>query len=286
MKKTLNYTKKTISLFLAVLMILSCWVWVAPEKAEAANTPGEGYYYVQVYGDYLDWSNKSGFVQNTWTITYITNNGTGTTATTTLSYVKNVDYNETDAGSLTGTDGNELHDIILAAGWVPGFPTEVKNTVQTEKYNDGCGEKDGDLWTTQPRILYVGSEENTTTVSGKEIAKYGDRYAGEKNKSQTITVFTVDLNNAEIKPEGASVRNISDATITIPKMGSGNTNSSGVITGDIYDQYGVKLMSGQTPDSYYVGDVTGAAIYTLETHGIGVDKTTKQVISFLCSRFY
>ena len=32
MKKNL---KKSLSLFLAVLMMLSCWVWVAPQKAEA-----------------------------------------------------------------------------------------------------------------------------------------------------------------------------------------------------------------------------------------------------------
>lgn len=31
-----NQIKKSLSLFLAVLMILSCWVWVAPEKSEAA----------------------------------------------------------------------------------------------------------------------------------------------------------------------------------------------------------------------------------------------------------
>ena len=38
MKKYLiKQTKKSISLFLAVLMVLSCWVWVAPEKAEAAK---------------------------------------------------------------------------------------------------------------------------------------------------------------------------------------------------------------------------------------------------------
>ena len=33
-----KYFKKSISLFLAVLMLMSCWVWVAPEKAEAAYT--------------------------------------------------------------------------------------------------------------------------------------------------------------------------------------------------------------------------------------------------------
>ena len=39
MKKYLkSQAKKSMSLFLAVLMLLSCWVWVAPEKAEAGTS--------------------------------------------------------------------------------------------------------------------------------------------------------------------------------------------------------------------------------------------------------
>ncbi|MBO5937763.1 MAG: hypothetical protein J6Q79_09180, partial [Clostridia bacterium] len=40
--------KKTLSLFLAVLMVLSCWVWVAPEKAEAGNIELKTEYEVEV----------------------------------------------------------------------------------------------------------------------------------------------------------------------------------------------------------------------------------------------
>ncbi len=35
--------KKSISLFLAVLMLMSCWVWVAPEEAEAGNISATNY---------------------------------------------------------------------------------------------------------------------------------------------------------------------------------------------------------------------------------------------------
>ena len=35
--------KKSISLFLAVLMVLSCWVWVAPQEAEAGNISATNY---------------------------------------------------------------------------------------------------------------------------------------------------------------------------------------------------------------------------------------------------
>ena len=36
-KKHLTYAKKTLSVFLTVLMLMSAWVWVAPEKASAAS---------------------------------------------------------------------------------------------------------------------------------------------------------------------------------------------------------------------------------------------------------
>ncbi len=44
-----NQIKKSLSLFLAVLMVLSCWVWVAPEKAEAiANVAEKTKYEVEI----------------------------------------------------------------------------------------------------------------------------------------------------------------------------------------------------------------------------------------------
>ena len=45
MKKTLRTGKKVCSVFLAVLMVITAWVFVAPEKAEAA-TAGKYYYKV------------------------------------------------------------------------------------------------------------------------------------------------------------------------------------------------------------------------------------------------
>ena len=37
MKKAKTIGKKTLSVFLAVLMVLTAWVWVAPTEAEAAT---------------------------------------------------------------------------------------------------------------------------------------------------------------------------------------------------------------------------------------------------------
>ena len=32
-----NQVKKSLSLIMAVIMLMSCWVWVAPQKAEAGE---------------------------------------------------------------------------------------------------------------------------------------------------------------------------------------------------------------------------------------------------------
>ena len=72
MKK--NSFKKAMSLFLAVLMVMSCWVWVAPQEAEAAATLGT-YRKADKYGTpYWDgsdvykstWNSGSSFTTFTW----------------------------------------------------------------------------------------------------------------------------------------------------------------------------------------------------------------------------
>ena len=72
MKKT--YFKKTISLIMTVLMIMSCWVFVAPEKAEAAATLST-YRKADKYGTpvwdgsdvyYSKWNSGSSFTTFTW----------------------------------------------------------------------------------------------------------------------------------------------------------------------------------------------------------------------------
>ena len=53
MKKFLKTGKKTLSVIMAVLMVMTAWVWVAPEHASAAA----GKYYVRVYISVVDYGN-------------------------------------------------------------------------------------------------------------------------------------------------------------------------------------------------------------------------------------
>ena len=71
-----NQLKKSFSLFLAVLMLMSCWVWVAPEKAEAA-APNN--YTVELNFTVSDACN-GGEVRAD--VTHVANNGTGSATTT------------------------------------------------------------------------------------------------------------------------------------------------------------------------------------------------------------
>ena len=130
--------KKSLSLFMAVLMVLSCWVWVAPTQAEAANSPHEGYYFVQVIANVTDWTaSMNKHTTYKWTCYYKENNGTGTTE-------KNV--------ALTAhTDqllSSNKTDAVIASGWVYGFPTRV--------VNDWAWEKKADGFTVDQPGIYVG----------------------------------------------------------------------------------------------------------------------------------
>lgn len=255
--------KKSLSLMMAVLMVLSCWVWIAPEldlEAEAADYSNDGYYYVQVFGNYHDWTNGTGVQKNDWIVTFKENNGTGTERTQTLSFVQDPKY-----GNHPNIEGAALNNIIIAAGWVPGFPTKVRH-----EYNvSGCG---SDSFGVQPREFWVGNKEDTTNRSGTKVAAYTDQYSANSNNGYDI--FNVDLNS--YKPVATSFKSTSGSmekkTISdIPKLGSTEVKSVTCSAGGAYDQYGVRLLTGEV--SYFIGaDQNGSAEYTKDGQGIWAEK--------------
>ena len=110
MKNQIKKTfKKSLSLIMAVLMVLTCWVWVAPTQAEAADYR-DGYYYVELRTNVTDTGNEDG---STITVTYKTNNGTGETK----EYVKTYGQMSWDGQTSTSTTCNEtlLHPAFHTA---------------------------------------------------------------------------------------------------------------------------------------------------------------------------
>lgn len=97
--------KKGVSLFLAVLMLLSCWVWVAPEKAAAADTP-----YRLSITYYIDDPVNAGTAN--LIVKHKNKNGTGTETTTT----NDVEKMRTGSAGATHTDTFSYE----------GFPTQIQ----------------------------------------------------------------------------------------------------------------------------------------------------------------
>ena len=67
MKKTLKMGKKALSVFMAALMVMTAWVFFAPEKAEAATA---GSYTITLYANV---DNELNDCKNRLNVTYKTN---------------------------------------------------------------------------------------------------------------------------------------------------------------------------------------------------------------------
>lgn len=111
MKKFTRTGKKALSFFLSVLMVLTTWVFVAPEKAEAAN----GSYWLNVKVNVTNKADKQENIQKSyWTITYRPNNGRGNE--TTMEY----NIRENEYGVLSNESNGQYMHVE-----VPGFPTKI-----------------------------------------------------------------------------------------------------------------------------------------------------------------
>lgn len=162
MKKQL---KKSLSLMMAVLMVLSCWVWVAPTKAEAASTQ----YYVEVWAKGI---RKTGRATkgNTIEVWYEGKNGYDNSGTST-GEVKLDEYMFSDSKTSEGAD------VLVYYGNLSGFPIKASHYAST-----GFGRNFGydalgiyvrnasgtmELVSTTDGCSWSG-DEHTVTVTAKE----------------------------------------------------------------------------------------------------------------------
>ena len=234
MKKTLRTGKKVCSVFLAVLMVLTAWVFVAPEKAEAA-TAGQYYYKVtfQVTDDMDNVQMKS-------TLYGRGNNGTSGSEVTiaTKNYTSDTKFSgtitimegTTDAGVFptrfhiydnngakyfmgrnlkgywhvyVGSSSSNLTEVYLNG---------IKNSANVEKMEVGSGK--GAYWYWEVRNIWVGGKTNT---------------------------FNVDYNVSSDDYPKASSTSISggSTSLTVPTTAGGSVSSNAFKAGTVYDQYGV-----------------------------------------------
>lgn len=252
MKKFLKLqAKKSMSLFLAVLMLMSCWVWVAPEKAAAADQH-DGYYYVEVRGNLDDTCPNDRVAKNIWTIKH----GSTTTQLTANPDVR-LDGNADNSG-------NYVH----ASGWVAGFPTGIKHEFGIT--NNSCGKNDDEQWGVRNVVVYI---KNFNTGEFKPITEANGGYTAANGSYEDgqITNFNSTSTFAPYAETVSSSAAVESNTLEVKEFGAGDVSVS-FAKGGVYDQYGVKIAE---VDEYklYADNDGSTNVYTKDDNGVWVSGT-------------
>lgn len=221
------YLKKTLAIMLTVVMLLSCWVWVEPTKADAAAANAGTYYWKLVYKRTSNMSGSHAVDFNLY-ITFL-DLKTGATEKKKVSecanlsnggHMANGDSNFTD-GTNGFTHDSDISEYIMY-GYESRFPLsasfDIKRTGSGLSSTHGC-----------EFTLYVsGSNDKYEKNSGtcKASKSLGDK---EGNSGSTGNVELPKLTNTEWT--------VSSTSISPPVDDRANTN----IYLEGYDQYGVKL---------------------------------------------
>ncbi len=273
MKKYLiKQTKKSISLFLAVLMLLSCWVWFAPEEAKVAQAAGIEHtgYTLSITYEIANLKYNSGHIQYKTT----TNGGWGTeTEAIDLksSFANGVD----DAGEPLGSVA--LHTVTTEE--LEGFPTWVSVRGATCDSAD-CGGAAADLRIKtikiNDRTVWEGShgfsgagkdDEHTATIySNKSLDG-----SGTNNGTQTGTYTWAPAKVAGFveKDENTTLDIGATKPVNISLKEIGGEEAKGEATFDIskytyIDQYGCEVAYNENrlcdiSISHYISKINNGA---------------------------
>ena len=231
MKKTLRTGKKALSVFMAALMVLTAWVFFAPEKAEAATA---GNYSVKVIIQTTNgFDNKS----TKWEMKYRENNGTGATQTASGSISNNNDMFDTN---FWGTGGDEKSTIIDAQ--YSGFPTSFYMTASKGNFLT-----DGEFY------FHV-------YVNGTYLGRGHIKIKGSGSDSDTLNVSSAQYPYAD----SITWDNSKDLNVTVPKTGTASVKTK---SATVYDQYGVEWY--QEPH-YALRTTTDAATSSTSVEGLSL----------------
>lgn len=246
MKTTKLYAKKTLSVFMAVMMLMTAWVFVAPEKAEAA---GESYYIEVVWSanrtgqsDALaDDGNDSGDCIGFFIKTK-DNHGTGTEYT----------YTADLKGKTTNTDTTWSQTVT-------GFPTSIIAIVDHG-------------WATQTaqldiKSIKIGKDSSTlvtvfngviTLKSSTKFKRFQYNVGNSSTSNDSSNAYLATANSATwaYPKVSAVVSNPTAQTVTVQKTGISNAKS---FTATYKDQYGV-TMAGSGATAAFDPALTGASI--------------------------
>ncbi len=229
MKKFLKAGKKTLSVIMAIMMVLTAWVWVAPTEASAAN----GTYYYKLVIKVTD--PADGWDVNNVKLHYRTNNGRSSSTSSVAIGITTSNWN-TENGTFTFEDS------------LSGFPCGY-----THEYSFGGGLTWRGLGYTI--TLSVGSSKSSyTQIFTANYSAESSAFSAAKG-----TFGGATLVGADKYPYVATSKTISAATavanIGIPPLGDSKDVSIYEKSIQYYttDQYGVRY----EPTSYTVSGVEG-----------------------------
>ena len=228
--KTMKHTgKKVLSVFLAVLMVMTAWVFVAPTEAQAAAT----------YPVTVKFNNPSSNPSGHMKVYYFNVNSDGSVDTS------NTSQNTIIINSLSGDGYGAAGNQSAGPFNIPGWPWKVE--VRAERG-------------TTVRFLgfYVGNIEVTGMVANNNEG-YNVKGAITKswayNDNTNLSSGSIAKKNWEF-PAVSSVRSAPTAqTITVPKSGS----ASKTFTATFNDQYGMQWPSSNGMSVALSPDFDGAS---------------------------
>ncbi|MDD6012885.1 MAG: hypothetical protein PUC33_08595, partial [Oscillospiraceae bacterium] len=230
MKKQL---KKGLSLFLTVVMLMTCWVWVAPEKASAVSA---GTYHVLVQVNVTDsWDN--GGSNATCTVNYKDQNGTGSAGSSAQTAAE---YAYSNTGKL------KIFEADLA-----GFPTSVSFW-----YKCSFGRN----VTFNEVTIFVNGTPLTHDMTGSYTAE--GAWTGTKETTFNATVSQTDYPKpAEI--EGFGV----DLSVDVPRIDDPMAVvTKGPFTPIVKDQYGTTWKTA--PNVFFASNENAATDTFGEAEGL------------------
>lgn len=248
-----KYLKKSLSVFMAFLMVLSCFVFAPEMFTFEADAAQQGQYYYRFTVKLTDnWSNSQ--ANSEVRIYYKTKNGKGTETDSMITYNPAKGW----------WDKEEDNTYTVCEGTVPGFPYKVvqyakTSFLRTMEYSEAT--------------LYVGSSlSNMTSVATGGTFKIGS------NGNVTKDVLTVASGNYpkvnsiswDVKPTDAAVNvrvpggENNDASKTSATFPKGST---------ALDQYGVAWYQ---PANYVIYDNYSRNGSALNINGLSVATTGKE----------
>ncbi|MBQ7295819.1 MAG: hypothetical protein IJW86_06460 [Clostridia bacterium] len=246
-----KYFKKSISLLMAILMVMTCWVFVAPQEAEAASAIS---YPVTITFEHNSGSN-GGYIK----ILYFEVNADGTLVDGVEKEYLFINSLKNFTASSQTVSTSDNRGTGSATGNVPGIPYKIEMYVAAsteyvmKKVQIGDLTVMNDTWTIKNKVVHW-------------------QYDGTGNWGNASPPSDWAL------PYVKTISNPSDINLTVPKIDSTST-VSGSTSVTIKDQYGVvmPLSSGITYDYALVNTMGYTGVFLDDNMSNGTSTATVTV---------